>query len=68
MEYYFSYETLLNGKSQGKGTTVFEAESLLDAFEKGSKMLRQVFRGRESPNIEERVTVGNVVDFPDPAV
>ncbi|MBI2053059.1 MAG: hypothetical protein HYT34_02330 [Candidatus Ryanbacteria bacterium] len=68
MEYYFSYETLSRGESRGKGTTVFEASDLSDAFSKGAKMLEQIARpDRLSPDVEERVTVGNMVYFPDPA-
>ena len=67
MEYYFSYETLSKGESRGKGTTVFEAKDLRDAFTKGIEMFVVQPRGL-SPDIEERVTVGNVVSFPDPAV
>ncbi len=67
MEYYFSYETLSNGESRGKGTTVFEAKDLRDAFVKGIEMF-VVQPGGLSPDIEERITVGNVVHFLDPAV
>jgi hypothetical protein len=68
MDYYFSYETFSDGKSRGKGTTVFEAKDLRDAFSKGVSMLGQIARpDRLSLNVEERVTVGNVVYFPDPA-
>ena len=60
MDYYFSYETLSSGKSCGKGTTVFEARDLSEAFEKVPEMLRQIARPEAlAPDVEERVTVGN---------